>query len=101
MIIKAFSEYLKNDRSEEQPVVLLHVWLKEILSKEPSNNIETVIHTEIDIFTDSNGLISFKGKSKSGEILLKSLHNFALSFDQYKFSKWLHNIKASDFKNIK
>ncbi|MDD3150798.1 MAG: hypothetical protein PHV68_08175 [Candidatus Gastranaerophilales bacterium] len=98
MIIKAFSEYLKNsDTTTNTPLDILAKWLKEILSGEPADNIEKVIHTEIRMKKFDNER-TFEGKSKTGNNLLKSLYNFAQSYDQQNFNRWLHEIKASDFK---
>ncbi len=98
MIIKAFSEYIKNFNAEIPSLILLTKWLREILNKEPKNNIERIINKEIGILKNNSGVFLIIGKGKSGKILLQSLHEYALSYDQHKFSKWIHNIKASDFK---
>ena len=52
---------------------------------------------EISFKKDRNGQIFFIGKSETGENLINALYNFALSFDQQNFNRWLHNVKASDF----
>ncbi len=98
MIIKAFSEYIKTFNSEIPSLFLLTRWLKKNLSKNPGNNVERIIHNEIGFIKNKRGVFLFIGKSKSGKVLMESLHEFALSYDQHKFSKWVHNIKASDFK---
>lgn len=97
MIIKAFSDYIKTFNSEIPSIILLSNWLKECLSKTPENNIERIIHNEIGYLKNKGGIFLFIGKHQSGRILLESLHEFALSYDQHKFSKWVHNVKASDF----
>ncbi len=98
MIIKAFSQHLKQFSSEIPSVILLSAWLKERLSKNPENNVERIIHNEIGILTNKQGFYLLIGKSNSGKVLLDALHEFALSYDNHKFSKWVHNIKASDFE---
>ena len=101
MIIKAFSEYLKTVSSDITPVLLLSKWLKLKLSKKPENNIERVINHEIAFIKDKKGNYMLIGKTNSGKILLESLYNFALSYEQHSFTKWIHNLKASDFyKNL-
>ena len=101
MIIKAFSDYLKNFNSSEIPsVVLLSKWLRIILSKEPENNTEKIIHREIIFIKNRRGVFLLAGKDANGSVLMESLYKFALSYDNHKFSKWIHKIKASDFKNI-
>lgn len=99
MIIKAFSDYLKTFNSEIPSILLLTRWLKENLSKNPENNVERIIHNEIGILKNKRGVFLLVGKTQSGKILLESLHEYALSYDGHKFSKWVHDLKASDFKN--
>jgi len=98
MIIKSFSEYIKTYNSEIPSLLLLTRWLKEKLSKNPENNVERIIHNEIGILKNKRGVFLLIGKTKSGKVLLEALNEFSLSYDQHKFSKWIHNIKASDFK---
>lgn len=99
MIIKAFSDYIRKYNSEIPSLLILTRWLREILSKNPENNVERIIHNEIGILKNKRGDFLLIGKSKSGKVLLEALHEFALSYDQHKFSKWIHNVKASDFKD--
>lgn len=40
----------------------------------------------------------FRGTSKSGERLLNSLKEYCLSYEHQKWARWVHNIKASDFR---
>jgi len=98
MIIKAFSEYIKTFNSEIPSLLLLTRWIKEKLSKNPENNVERIIHNEIGILKNKRGVFLLIGKTKSGKVLLEALNEFSLSYDQHKFSKWIHNVKASDFK---
>ena len=98
MIIKSFSEYIKTYNSEIPSLLLLTRWLKEKLSKNPENNVERIIHNEIGILKNKRGVFLLIGKTKSGKVLLEALNEFSLSYDQHKFSKWIHNVKASDFK---
>jgi ABC-type polysaccharide/polyol phosphate transport system ATPase subunit len=99
MIIKAFSDYLKEFNSDIPCVILLSRWLKEKLSKQPKNNIEKIIHKEISLFVNKEGKFMIVGNNKDGKLLLESLYNFALSYEQQTFSRWIHDKKASDFKN--
>jgi hypothetical protein len=99
MIIKAFSEYIRTFNTEIPSMLLLSKWLKEKLSKNPENNVEKIIHKEIGFLKKNGGVFLLIGKANSGKILLESLYEFALIYDQHKFSKWIHNLKASDFKN--
>lgn len=98
MIIKAFSEYIKPFNYEIPSMLLLTRWLREKLSKNPENNIERIIHNEIGLLKNKRGVFLLIGKTKSGKILIEALYEFALSYDHHKFNKWVHNLKASDFK---
>jgi hypothetical protein len=41
---------------------------------------------------------TFKGTSSSGKRLLKSLYEYCQSYDQQKWSRFVHKLKASDFR---
>ncbi|MCK7521086.1 MAG: hypothetical protein MZV64_27050 [Ignavibacteriales bacterium] len=84
MIIKAFSEFLKQFNDEIHTKELLNGWLKDKLSKKPENHVDNVIHEEIALLSDEECNIKFKGKSKTGKQLLESLYNFAESYEQQK-----------------
>lgn len=99
MIIQAFSDYIKQFDDEISTNVLLFGWLKYKLSKMPENNVDKVIHKEISILSDKNYKIIFAGNSETGRNLLTALYNFADSYEQQKFTRWVHNLKASDFKH--
>lgn len=99
MIIKAFAKYLQSYKEDIPCVILLSSWVKSILEKEPENNVERIIHAEISVSKNNVGMFILTGKGKSGRVLLESLYNFALSFEQQKFSRWIHHTNASDFKN--
>ncbi len=98
MIISAFSKYIRSYKANIPPVIILIKWIKDILSKEPENNIEKVIHEEIAIVKNQLGVYMLLGKSKSGANLIESLYQFTLSYDQQNFARWIHSVKASDFK---
>jgi hypothetical protein len=100
MIIKEFSEFLKKHIEENvPPTELLARWLKYKLSIEPKSDVDKIIHAEIKFEKDKRGKIFFTSKTKTGKSLIESLYNFAQSFDQQNFNRWLHEIKASDFKH--
>jgi len=50
-----------------------------------------------DDFPDSS-IYFFKGTSTSGSRLLHSLYEYAMSYEQQKWSRFIHTIKASDFR---
>lgn len=97
MILKAFSEELHNIKADIPAVIVLSRWLREKILKTPQNNIDRVIQKEMGLLKNKRGLFLLMAKSESGRILLDSLYEFALSYDNHKFSKWLHKLKASDF----
>ncbi len=101
MIISAFSKHIRSYQADIPPVIILIRWIKDILSKEPENNIEKVIHEEIAIKQNESGLYMLLGKSKSGANLIESLYKFALSYEQQNFVRWIHSVKASDFTKQK
>jgi len=98
MIIKAFSDYLKEFNNDIPSTILLSRWLKDSLTKKPEDRISKIIHRELIFIKDKRGLFMIVGKSNSGTVLLESLYNFALSYEQQNFTRWIHNLKASDFK---
>lgn len=100
MILKEFSEFLQ--KNEEKPSVsLLYVWLKMKIESPAKSNVDKILQKEIYIAKNNVGNFLFIGKSPTGRNLIQSLYNFALSFEQQKMSRWVHNQKANNFKNIK
>ena len=100
MILKEFSEFLQ--KNEEKPSVsLLYVWLKMKIESPAKSNVDRILQKEIYISKNNVGNFLFIGKSPTGRNLIQSLYNFALSFEQQKMSRWVHNQKANNFKNIK
>jgi len=97
MILKAFSKYLQNFNADVPAVIALSKWLREKIIKEPEDNVDRVIQKELAILKNKRGLFLIVARSDSGRVLLDSLYEFALSFDNHKFSRWLHKVKASDF----
>lgn len=114
MILEAFAEYLHAADPRTPSTEVLAQWLIERLSSAPLNNVDRVVHCEmamlrsgkkqvqrklIDVANQPADLsaYSFKGKSDSGRRLLRSLYEYCLSYDQQKWSRFVHNLKASDF----
>ncbi len=98
MILKDFSDFLK--QNEEKPSVsLLYVWLKLKIESPAKTNVDKILQKEIYIAKNKTGNFLFIGKSPSGRNLIQSLYNFALSFEQQKMSRWVHNQKANNFKD--
>lgn len=98
MILQDFSDFLK--QNEEKPSVsLLYIWLKLKIESPAKTNVDRILQKEIYIAKNKAGNFLFIGKSPSGRKLLESLYNFALSFEQQKMARWIHQQKANDFKN--
>jgi len=51
----------------------------------------------VDLDSDPTKLLDVV---ETGKELLNSLFIFADSYDQQRFSRWIHNVKASDFGNL-
>ncbi len=51
-----------------------------------------------NVRTAGQGVYYFKGASASGRKLLKSLWEYSQSFEQQRWSRFLHGLKASDFQ---
>ena len=105
MILQEFSNYLqKHDKEivENHSILkLLCAWVIAIQEKPAQNNVERIVQTEITYATNSKNEFLLIGKSKTGQKLVESLYNFALSYEQYVMQKWLEDKKASDFnKNL-
>lgn len=89
-------------RHECDTLAILHDWLGGYLERpaDPFEPISQVIHAEIEMSYDG-GERHFEGLSRSGKVLLKSLTSYCVSYDHWQFSRWLHNLRASDFGQIR
>ncbi len=103
MILEAFSSKLKNayKRNTGRAEAVLHEWLSETLSAEEAANdiVVQVIQAEITQVTMGDE-VWFVGQSKTGAELLNALYRYCRSFDNWQFTRWLHNVKASDFPTV-
>lgn len=115
VILEAFAEYLHAADPKTPATEILARWLWERLSIPPECNVDRVLHCEISIglaprdrrtgekrATSNKSCRTtptyvFKGSSDSGKKLLKSLYEYCLSYEQQKWSRFVHNLKASDF----
>lgn len=114
MILEAFAEYLKAADPKTPSTEVLAQWLIERLSAPPRNNVDRVVHCEMAMFKTGKGEVerklmnvvnepaelsayTFRGKSASGKRLLRSLYEYCLSYDSQKWTRFVHNLKASDF----
>ena len=99
MIIKDFSDYLKENYKEgTSSTELLSKWVKEKIENPPKTLVDKVLQKEIYLAKNKNGEFFLIGKSDSGRILINALYNFALSFEQQDFARKIHNLKSSNIK---
>ncbi|MBX2859829.1 MAG: hypothetical protein KTR14_01245 [Vampirovibrio sp.] len=98
MILEAFSHELQAKYGKGEPSEkILHQWLLTIMQmSRPKTQVERVLHQEV-MMVHMKGQVIFQGRSESGHGLLRSLYNYCKSYDHWQFSRWLHEIKASDF----
>ena len=103
MIINAFSEYLKKHTKDiingKSCTKLLIIWIIKILKKEPRNNVEKIIHTEIAYGKNTTKDFILIARSESGRTLLNALYNFSMMFEDEIMRKWLETKKPKDFEN--
>lgn len=73
----------------------------------PKNNLSQIAQMDVEKFTQkslnkaqSQNMYVFKGASKSGDRLLKSLVEYCLSIEHQKWARFVHSLKASDFKQV-
>jgi|GEM_PF-6227295 len=97
MILKEFSKYLQ-EHSGENPAVLLNEWIIERLKRPSLDKIDIILKTELYYAENSSKNTLVIAKSETGRTLLHALYNFAISFENYKSAKFLHDKKASFIK---
>jgi hypothetical protein len=106
VIIEAFAKYLQAAAPDQSAESVLVRWLWERLTLPAQNNVDRVTKHEITIQPGSPEKTEpgsephhvFVPRSVSGSRLLKSLYEYAMSYEQQKWSRWVHCVKASDFK---
>ena len=114
MILEAFAKYLHTSDQSVPAASILARWLWERLTHPPENQADRILKMEIDVEmgvrsnrrvrrTDgqqSAPVYVFNASSESGKRLLKSLYEYALSYEQQKWARWVHHVKASDFNQL-
>jgi hypothetical protein len=99
LILEAFSQYLqKQNHRNVSPEKVLYEWLGQVLllPPAPDDMVGRVIHAEIALIS-CQGHQGFEGKGDTGRQLLRSLTQYCRSYDHWQFSRWVHEIQASDF----
>jgi hypothetical protein len=120
LILEAFAQYLQSADAKTPATEVLARWLWEKLSAPSQTPVDKVLQCEIHLAltkaSSYNGLpyperlheshqrrknqrpaYVFRGASPSGSKLLKLLYEYCLSYEQQKWSRWVHSLKASDF----
>lgn len=113
MILEAFADYLHNADPAIPARQVLEQWLCKRLSMPPLTNVDRILHSELTFVAtreakdgqagkkggqyQSNGALQFKGKSASGKLLCNSLYEYCQSYEQQRWSRLVHTLKASDF----
>jgi hypothetical protein len=113
VILEAFSRYLQAADPSVPATRVLVRWLWERLSIPAQTNVDRVLRHEIAIDWqavdvsrhETNHLtveprFAFVTSTESGRRLLKSLYEYAMSYEQQKWSRWVHCVKASDFNDL-
>ena len=118
MILEAFSRYLQTANRHIAASDILARWLWERLSLPAETTIDQVLHCELRMLRVSRRdrctlslqldkkelgkpvIYTFKGKSASGNQLLNTLYEYSLSYEQQKWARFVHSLKASDFRKI-
>jgi len=105
VILEAFAEYLHASDQSLPATEVLSRWIKERLDSPVLTNVDRVVHCEISVADPDRNMVGstnqrlvFKGTSKSGRRLLKSLYEYCQSYEQQKWARYIHNLKASDFR---
>jgi len=111
VILEAFAKYLQESDQDVPASFILARWLWERLSSPPESAVDRVLHSELTLMDRRANLKQslrldashdgptyvFGWTSDSGRRLVHSLHQYSLSYEQQKWSRWVHFVKASDF----
>ena len=97
MILKEFSKYLQQNR-DKNSVELLNKWIIERLQKPSLDKVDNILKTELYYAKNKNEQTLVIAKSETGRTLINALYNFALSFEQYKYAKFMHEKNQKDIK---
>lgn len=115
MILESFAKYLQSADGSVSSTAILARWLWERLSLPAETVVDQVLQCELKLLrvrkasqqhlclrlTEIPGYssfcLTFQATSPSGQRLLASLYEFSLSYEQQKWARWVHSLKASDF----
>jgi hypothetical protein len=117
LILEAFAQYLQAADEKTPATDVLARWLWERLFTPPETTVDRVLHCEVKValrrkasstapahgdevehfYINQKSAYIFRGASSSGSKLLKTLYEYCLSYEQQKWARWVHSLKASDF----
>lgn len=100
MILKEFSKYLQQNK-DKNSINLLNKWITERLMRPSLDKVDNILKTELYFAKNNNGKTLIIAKSETGRTLLNALYNFSLSFEQYKFAKFIHDKNSNDLSHAK
>jgi hypothetical protein len=115
VILEAFAKYLHAADPTVPASSILARWLWERLTNPPETLTDRVLRSEVELqfgrtykrwenptqhLTWGGSGVNFVGASPSGKRLIKSLYDFASSYEQQKWSRWVHGVKATDFNKL-
>lgn len=104
MIISEFAKFLQQHNDEiltrkTTSLKLLPVWVKKVITKNPKNHTDKIVHKELMYCENENGDYFILGKSDSGRVLAGALIKFAASYENYTHSKWVEMTEKSFHKS--
>jgi hypothetical protein len=109
MILEAFAPILKAhwQPNHQSAIHILQAWLLRALLnplpprqaaviETPADWVPYVLQAEIEL-TASSPILLFQGKTPSGDVLLKSLYEYCLAYEDWQYRRWLHGVQPADF----
>jgi hypothetical protein len=124
MLLEDFARYLQSFDASVPATEVLACWLWEKINTPAQGAYDRALQQEIKVEPDNTAnkpgtlvycpakapspagpseqsedslTYVFSGASPSGQKLLNSLYQFAQSYEQQKWARWVHKVKASDF----
>jgi hypothetical protein len=115
VLLEAFAKYLHSADPATPANSILARWLWERLTAPTETLIDRVLRAEIklDVYDKNSSSPQVRGfrisslpgyiltpTSESGRMVIRSLLAYASCYEQQKWSRWVHCVKASDFNQV-
>jgi hypothetical protein len=115
VILEAFAAYLHGSDPTLPAQTVLSRWLWERLTTPPESIADRILRAEIKIELSNRKMPKtsarrfqlpglpgyvFGAEAESGRRMLRSLYEYAHSYEQQRWSRWVHCVKASDFNRV-